>query len=580
VQATLLQVVHSHRESHVEYRSQQPDGTVHWFASRGRTRCLASGVPEQVTGVSVEITERKRTEQVLEDRVRFEQLLADLTATFVNRPPEQIDQAIDNGLRMLVETLGHDRSTIGQFVAERNDATVTHSYTAPGLAPLPGGLEINDRLPWYLRQLREGRTVFFRTPDELPSEAEKERLHCLTEGIESNLAIPLKAGGTIVGGITFTFLRRRAEWDETILARLHMLAGVFANAILHQRDHAAIQAALAESERLRCQLERENTYLREQTTLLYDHERFIGKSQALKKVLSEAERVAVTETPVLLLGETGTGKELLAQTIHELSARRERPMIVVNCASLPATLVESELFGREAGAYTGAASAQVGRFEIADGSTLFLDEIGEFPFELQAKLLRVLQDGRFERLGSSQTVAVNVRVIAATNQDLERSIAEGAFREDLYHRLNVFPIHLPPLRERREDIPLLVWAFVELFGRRMGKTIKRIPLDIMEQLQQYAWPGNVREVSNVIERAMILSTGDTLAVEIPSHPSHGRDRQTTLRDTERALILRTLEEVGWRIRGANGAAQRLGIKPTTLESRMAKFGIRRPPKQL
>ena len=225
--------------------------------------------------------------------------------------------------------------------------------------------------------------------------------------------------------------------------------------------------------------------------------------------------MAGTDTPVLLLGETGTGKELLAQTIHELSARKDRPMVIVNCASLPATLIESELFGREAGAYTGAASAQVGRFAIADGSTLFLDEIGEFPIELQAKLLRVLQDGRFERLGSPESVTVDVRIIAATNRDLEQAMRDGKFRADLYHRLNVFPIHVPPLRERREDIPLLVWAFVEVFGRRMGKTISSIPRKTMEQLQQYSWPGNVRELSNVIERAMILTTGDSLLVELP-----------------------------------------------------------------
>ena len=284
---------------------------------------------------------------------------------------------------------------------------------------------------------------------------------------------------------------------------------------------------MAENEQLRERLERENVYLREQITLKHHHGRIIGKSRALKKVLSEAERVAGADTPVLLLGETGTGKELLAQTIHELSARKDRPMVIVNCASLPATLIESELFGREAGAYTGAASAQVGRFTIADGSTLFLDEIGEFPIELQAKLLRVLQDGRFERLGSPESVTVNVRIIAATNRDLEQAMRDGKFRADLYHRLNVFPIHVPPLRERREDIPLLVWAFVEVFGRRMGKTISSIPRKTMEQLQQYSWPGNVRELSNVIERAMILTTGDSLLVEIPTlGPGSPRSRMT------------------------------------------------------
>ena len=292
-------------------------------------------------------------------------------------------------------------------------------------------------------------------------------------------------------------------------------------------------------------------------------------------MLSEAERVAGTDTPVLLLGETGTGKELLAQTIHELSPRRDRPMVIVNCASLPATLIESELFGREAGAYTGAASAQVGRFAIADGSTLFLDEIGEFPIELQAKLLRVLQDGRFERLGSPESVTVNVRIIAATNRDLEQAMRNGKFRPDLYHRLNVFPIHVPPLRERREDIPLLVWAFVEVFSRRMGKTIDSIPRRTMEQLQQYSWPGNVRELSNVIERAMILTTGDSLRVEMPVLGSGSVRTRMTLNEGMREQILRVLQDTGWRIRGAGGAAEILAINPTTLESRMAKLGITR-----
>ena len=250
-------------------------------------------------------------------------------------------------------------------------------------------------------------------------------------------------------------------------------------------------------------------------------------------------------------------------------------MVIVNCASLPATLIESELFGREAGAYTGAVSAQVGRFVVADGSTLFLDEIGEFPVELQAKLLRVLQDGRFERLGSPETVTVNVRIIAATNRDLEQAVRDGKFRADLYHRLNVFPIHVPPLREHPDDIPPLVWAFVEAFGRRMGKTIKSIPRKTIEQLQRYSWPGNVRELSNIIERAMILTTGDTLRVELPSVAQSATAPRTTLKESERAHILRVLHETGWRVRGVHGAAEILGIKATTLEARMAKLGIKR-----
>ena len=523
-----------------------------------------------------DITERRRAELAQEQRLRFEQVLADLSATFVNATPERFDEGVDSSLRTLVDFFGNDRSTLFWFTDDKTRVMVTHVYAVPGCEPFPLGPLADDRLPWFIGQFRSGKSVFMRClPDDLPPEAEKERRHCIAEGIQSNVAIPLKAGGAILGGLTFAFLKRRCEWPAEIMARLQMIGEVFANALLHKQADEALHAALVENQKLRSRLEEENFYLREQVVLKHHHGRIIGQSDTLKIALSAAERVAATDAPVLLLGETGTGKELLAQTIHELSARKDRPMIIVNCASLPATLIESELFGREAGAYTGAASAQVGRFMLADGSTLFLDEIGEFPLELQAKLLRVLQDGRFERLGSPQSVTVNVRIITATNRDLEQAVRESRFRADLYHRLNVFPIRVPPLRERADDVPALVWAFTESIGRKMGNTIKNIPRRTMEQLQRYAWPGNVRELSNVVERAMILTSGDTLRVEWPSVASDGMAPRMTLRESERAHILRTLHETGWRIRGAGGAAEILGIKPTTLESRMAKLGITR-----
>lgn len=509
----------------------------------------------------------------LEARLRFETLLADLSATFVNQRPERIDEVIDASLQKLVAALGHDRSTVAEFPGHDQAAVVTHSFTVPNAPSFPLGTVVDGQLPWYLEQIRLGKTIFIRSLDELPPEAAIEIQHCIAQGIKSNVTIPLKAGGVVLGAITFAFLRHECPWDETFVRRLQIIGEVFANALLHKRHDEALQAALAESERLRSQLAAENEYLREQITLKFHHDRILGKSQALQKVLSEAEQVAATDAPVLLLGETGTGKELLAQTIHDLSPRSERPMVVVNCAALPATLIESELFGREAGAYTGAASAQVGRFSLADGSTLFLDEIGELPPELQAKLLRVIQDGRFERIGSPETIAVNVRLITATNRNLEQAVRKGRFRSDLYHRLNVFPIYVPPLRERLEDIPLLVWGFVETFSKRMGKQITSIPRRTMLRLQQYSWPGNVRELSNVIERAMILATGDTLLVEIPKASVPSRK---TLREREREQIQRVLQESGWRIRGEHGAAAILGLKPTTLESRMAKLGITRP----
>jgi len=558
-----------------EYRVLLSDGTERWIAGRGRVHSGAGVTKARLMGVSVDVSDRKRMESELAERLQFEKLLADLSATFVNLPPNQINEKIGDSMKMLVEVLGHDRSTFAEFGTDKNFAAVIHSFTVPDFEPFAVESVPYDLLPWYFRQLRGGSTILFDCLEDLPPEAEKERQFCIAQGIKSHVAIPLKAGGAVLGTMNFSSFRQVGYWDQSVVSRVQMIGEMFANALLHKRNQETIHAALAESERLRSQLEQENVYLREQITLKHYHGRIIGKSRALKKVLSEAERVAGTDTPVLLLGETGTGKELLAQSIHELSARRDRPMVIVNCASLPATLIESELFGREAGAYTGAVSAQIGRFAIADGSTLFLDEIGEFPIELQAKLLRVLQDGRFERLGSPESVAVDVRIIAATNRDLERAMREGKFRADLYHRLHVFPIHVPPLRERREDIPLLVWAFVEVFGRRMGKTINSIPCRTMELLQQYCWPGNVRELSNVIERAMILTTSDSLLVEPPSLGSGSRQPRMTLNEGMRDQILRVLQETGWRIRGAGGAAEVLAIKPTTLEARMAKLGIKR-----
>jgi transcriptional regulator with GAF, ATPase, and Fis domain len=302
----------------------------------------------------------------------------------------------------------------------------------------------------------------------------------------------------------------------------------------------------------------------------------VGQSAAIRRVLEQAWQVAATDSTVLLLGETGTGKELIATQIHEQSSRKSRTMVRVNCAAIPGTLIESELFGREKGAFTGALARQIGRFELADHSTIFLDEIGDLPQDVQVKLLRVLEERQIERLGSPRAVPVNVRIVAATHRDLEKRINEDAFRQDLFYRLNVFPIQVPPLRERAEDIPLLVWRFVDEFSRSFGKRIDVISKENMEALQRYPWPGNIRELRNVVERAMIVATTHHLSIALPNHtPSAGR-RSTRLIDVERDHVRTVVESCGWRIRGAQGAADKLGLKPTTLETRMAKLGIKRP----
>jgi formate hydrogenlyase transcriptional activator len=338
-----------------------------------------------------------------------------------------------------------------------------------------------------------------------------------------------------------------------------------------------LRRALAEIQKLKDRLELENTYLRQEVTLKHPHEGVVGESPGIKHVLSQVEQVAGTNAAVLLLGETGVGKELIAHAVHRLSARQGRPLVNVNCAALPSTLVESELFGREKGAYTGALTRQRGRFEVADRSTIFLDEVAELPHELQAKLLRVLQDGQFERLGSATTIKVDVRVIAATNRDLAREVRAGRFREDLFYRLNVFPIQIPPLRERLEDIPLLVWGFVREFEVTMGKRIETIPRKTLDAVMAYPWPGNVRELRNVVERAIIVTSGPVLRLEIPAGatPASPEPNSSRLDDVERQHILAVLERVRWRIRGPGGAASVLGLKPTTLEARMVKLGIKR-----
>jgi formate hydrogenlyase transcriptional activator len=314
-------------------------------------------------------------------------------------------------------------------------------------------------------------------------------------------------------------------------------------------------------------------------------EQLVGNSPALESVLEQVERVAPTSSTVLIQGETGTGKELIARAIHNISSRCGRSFVKLNCAAIPLDLLESELFGHEKGAFTGAIAQKIGRFELADKGTLFLDEVGDIPQSLQPKLLRVVQEQEFERLGSTRTHRVDVRLVAATNRDLTEMVKQREFRSDLYYRLNVFPILLPPLRERREDIPALVTHFVETFGRRMGKQIEHIPPETMSALGSYPWPGNIRELQNLIERAVILSNEGILPNPLLTVLRPGTNKvtsspsPTTLRDSERALILTTLETVGWLVGGANGAAAKLGLKRTTLINKMKKLGISRPSPQ-
>lgn len=343
-----------------------------------------------------------------------------------------------------------------------------------------------------------------------------------------------------------------------------------------KRKEAALRGAFREIEELKKQLEAENDYLKEEINIAHNFGEIVSQSKAFQEVLMQVDQVARTGSTVLITGESGTGKELIARALHQLSRRSERPMIKVNCAALPANLIESELFGYEKGAFTGALNKKQGRFSLADKGTLFLDEVGEMPIELQSKLLRVLQEGEFEPLGSAKTLKVDVRIIAATNRDLKAQVKEGEFREDLYYRLNVFPIHCLPLRHRKEDIPLLVRHFCKKLETKVGKKITKIPKRVLDQLTAYDFPGNIRELENIVERAVIISMGGKLEIGnwLPkSKQVVVSEDIPTLEEVQRTHIVEVLKKTNWRVSGDRGAAKILGLKPSTLESRMKKLGI-------
>ena len=522
-----------------------------------------------------DVTEQKQKELAQVERLKFEALLSTLSATFINVAVSEVDGKIVQGLQKTVEFLGFDRSTVWRLDPDSRQMICTHTYALPGITPPPAVI-LPGMMPVWDSMVSRDEIFHVSDVDELSDKFALEKTYCKEHGgIRSIMFIPAKVGGVVAGFITFVSYRVKWDWPDDLIQRLRLLWEVYANALERKRADQQIQTALAEIQKLKDRLEAENIYLRDQINIEHQYDEIIGKSYAVRKVLLQVAQVAATDSTVLILGETGTGKELIARAIHNQSTRRTRAMIKVNCAALPAALIESELFGHEKGAYTGAVSKQIGRFEAANRGTIFLDEIGELPLELQTKLLRVLQEGQFERLGSPQPVDVDVRVIAATNMNLALAVKEGRFREDLYYRLNVFPISVPPLRDRPEDIPLLVWAMVGEFGKIFGKTIERISRKNMEALYHYSWPGNVRELRNVVERAMILSKDSVLVIDVPDSASTAISQTMSLEDMERMHIKTILESTGWRVRGKNGAAEILRLKPTTLDSKMKKLGISR-----
>src|SRR5881296_96476 len=504
-------------------------------------------------------------QELASERDRLRLLLEVNNALVSNLEPRALFSAIATCLRRVV---AHDYTSLAVYDGERNAFDMwALEFAGKGLIKEHMFVPVEGSPAG--RAFTTGEPARFGHADLAALDSDVGRM-LLAEGIQSMCCVPLTVHdrrlGTLsigrLGGEPFT------TWDEKLLASV-------ANQMAFSVENALAFQEIAE---LKDRLAAEKIYLEDEIRTDYNFEEIIGDSPALKRVLHQVETVAPTDSAVLILGETGTGKELIARAIHDLSRRRQRTLVKVNCAAIPTGLLESELFGHERGAFTGAIAQRIGRFELADGGTLFLDEVGDIPFDLQPKLLRVLQEQEFERLGSTKTIRVNVRLLAATNRDLPRMVAAGTFRNDLYYRLNVFPIMLPPLRERPEDIPPLVRYFVQKFARRMNKRIETIPADAMTALSRYAWPGNVRELENAVERAVILTSGPALRVPMSEFrgravaPSGG---VVTLEATERDAILRALHETNWVLGGPQGAAARLGLKRTTLQSRIQKLGIDR-----
>jgi transcriptional regulator with GAF, ATPase, and Fis domain len=536
---------------------------------------------------------RKRAEEEiqkhlenLQKQLEFEQLISGLSAEFVNLPAGQVNQQIEQSLKQLVDFLGVDRSTFFRLSQDKNELIPICAYSIKDVERV-GGIPLTSWFPWASARILRGEAVVFSSADELPPEADRDRMNLDKIDLKSNIIVPLFMGGKVEYALSVSNVTHPREWKKGVAPRLRLVGEIFTNALIRsenietmQKKDKELQTAYNRISKISKKLAQENRYFQDEIKASFHSSQIIGISGGLKYIFYRLKQVASTDTTVLIEGETGTGKELIARALHEFSQRKERPLIKIDCATLHDNMIESELFGHEKGSFTGAHERHIGRIELADDATIFLDEVGEIPLPLQAKLLRVIEYGEFERLGSSHTRKVNIRIIAATNRNLDDEVKNGKFRQDLFYRLNVFPLSLPPLRERKEDIPVLTEWFVKQFNNKMSKKISGIPGSVLKALQDYSWPGNVRELENVIERAMITSQGpvlqlmDNLTVETPlkAPPVPGE----TLQEMERNQILRVLKETHWRIEGNKGAALKLGLHPDTLRSRLKRLGIRRP----
>ncbi len=515
---------------------------------------------------------RKRAELEVKQYEKFEKLVSEISTKFVGLSGVELEEAIQNELAEIA--IFFDVDSVRLFrLSPQGDILKIRTVWRSRTHVNEDLSEVHQmKFPILASHYSQGKSVLFNKFEDSPQWPEL-RIPLKIIGTKAGVAVPLESDDTGVDVIAMDRVLLEHVWPKDIIMHCKTIGQVILGAIRRREGEMQIQKSFNEITKLKNRLELENSYLQEEIKLKYNFEKIIGQSSSLNYVLHRLEKVAPTNVTVLIGGETGTGKELFAHALHNTSPRKDKPLIKVNCAALPASLVESELFGHEKGAFTGADKMRIGRFELADTGTIFLDEISEMSLELQGKLLRVLQEGEFERLGSSKTIKVDVRVIAATNRILEKEIKEGRFREDLYYRLTVFVITIPPLRERSGDIPMLTKFFVNKFEKKHGKKIKKILPSALQNIQNYAWPGNIREMENVIEHGIIIAEKGVLRVEIPKSSRLSSNMNLKLEDVEKSHIVKVLKLTNWQIGGKGGAAEILGMKRTTLYARMKKYEL-------